>query len=52
MKCFEIIVPYLIKKNPVFPSACVSLSLVKVLNLCRQDAPLSVIDYGKWNLNL
>ncbi len=34
-----------------FHYACVSLSLVKDLNPCRQD-PLSVTDYGKWNLNL
>ncbi len=27
-----------------------SLSLVKDLNPCRQDAHLSVTDYGKWNL--
>uniref|UniRef100_A0A672MGC3 Two pore segment channel 1 n=1 Tax=Sinocyclocheilus grahami TaxID=75366 RepID=A0A672MGC3_SINGR len=30
-----------------FHSACVNLSLVKVLNPCRQDAPLSVRDYRK-----
>ncbi len=39
------------KKNPVFHSACVSLSLVKDLSPCRL-APLSVTDYEKWNLKL
>ncbi len=35
------------REDPVFHSACVHLRLVKDLNPCRQDAPLSVTDYGK-----
>ncbi len=39
------------KKNPVFHSTCVNLSLFKYLNPCRH-APLSVTDYENWNLKL
>ncbi len=50
MKCFEITCTLPDRKNPVFHSACINLILVKVLNTCRQNAPLSVTDYGKWNI--
>ncbi len=39
------------KKNLVFHSACVNLSLFKYLNPCRH-AHLSVTDNEKWNLKL
>ncbi len=52
-KCFEITctLPEKIEKIQSF-TLPVSLRRVKDLNPGRQDAPLSVMGYGKWNLNL
>ncbi len=49
LMCLKSLVPYLIEKKSSLHSACVNLSLVKDLNPCHQDAPVS---HGLWKVKL